>query len=247
LEKQLFIQPSIFPEGVVSAQSMRLGGVSQFPYSTLNLGLYTDDDANDILENRKRFFEALGGTFHQVCGAYQVHGTKVAVFEQAEELNGFDAFITNKKGLFLAATIADCTPILIYDKEKEAIAAIHAGWKGTIGNIVGICLDKMNEQYGTKPIHCLAYIGACISEHDFEVDADVADHFAEAYKRWDEEKGKYFVDLKETNKALLMKKGLIAEHIEVSPYSTVTDNHLFFSHRKEQGRTGRALAVISML
>ena len=105
----------------------------------------------------------------------------------------------------------------------------------------------MNEQYGTKPINCLAYIGACIAECDFEVYADVADHFAEAYKRWDEGKGKYFVNLKGTNKALLMNKGLRAEHIEVSPYSTVSDNHLFFSHRKEKGKTGRALAVISML
>jgi YfiH family protein len=247
LKNELFVRPTIFPKGVIAAQSTRLGGVSQAPYSTLNLGLYTDDNADDVLENRTRFFEALGGTTNQVCGAHQVHGTKVAVFEKAEELNGFDAFITNQKGLFLAATIADCTPILIYDKEKEAIAAVHAGWKGTIGNIVGICLDKMNEQYGTNPINCLAYIGACIAACDFEVDADVADHFAKAYKRWDEEKGKYFVDLKETNKALLMKKGLKAENIEISPYSTVTDNHLFFSHRKEKGRTGRALAVISML
>jgi copper oxidase (laccase) domain-containing protein len=102
----------------------------------------------------------------------------------------------------------------------------------------------MQAEFGVQPQDCLAYIGTCIDECSFEVNADVADHFASDYKRWDESLQKYFVDLKAANRAQLIGAGILPEKIEVSPYSTVVNNADFYSYRKEKGVTGRMLNLI---
>ena len=244
----LYVQPSIFENfvGVHAAQSTRHGGCSTGYFSTLNLSLYTKDKKEDVLENRRRFFAALGFEEEQVAGGYQVHGDQVQIVEESGQVEGYDAFITNKKGVLLTATIADCVPILIYDPKKDAVAAIHAGWKGTVARIVAKTIEKMHTTFGTQATDCLAYIGTCIDFCSFEVDEDVAQHFEEQFKEWKAEKGKYYVDLKATNKAILMEKGLPENQIEVSPYCTVVHRDHFFSHRAEKGLTGRMLAAIGM-
>ena len=242
----LFISPKIFASfpNLSVGQSTRHRGCSLAPYASLNLGLYTDDEEEAVKENRKRFFSALGFEAHQSAGSYQVHGDAVLLVEAPQQLHGYDAFISNKKGIVINATIADCVPILIFDPQTESFAAIHAGWKGTVAQIVTKTLKKMLEVFNTKPEDCFAYIGACIAECSFEVDLDVAQHFDEAFQRWDSEKQKYFVDLKQKNKSLLLNLGVPEGQIEVSPYCTVLDNEHFFSHRAEKGKTGRMLAAI---
>lgn len=244
----LYIQPSIFEKykGVQAAQSTRHGGCSTGYFSTLNLSLYTKDLKEDIMENRRRFFTALGFEEENVAGGYQVHGDKVQIVEEPGQTEGYDAFITNKKGLLLTATIADCVPILIYDQNNQAVAAIHAGWKGTVARIVAKTLDEMAIAYGTTSSDCLAYIGTCIDFCSFEVDEDVAQHFGNSFKEWKAEQGKYYVDLKAANTAILIEKGLPENQIEVSPYCTVVHRNHFFSHRAEKGLTGRMLAAIGI-
>lgn len=163
---------------------------------------------------------------------------------KADRFEGFDALVTNVRGIQLAVTVADCTPILIYDPENGAVAAIHAGWRGTVGRIVEKTLATMQANYGTRPADCFGYVGTCIDECSFEVGDDVSQHFAAAYKRWDESAGKFFVDLKTSNRDQLVVGGLKPENIEVSPYSTVLHNHDYFSHRAEKGLTGRLLVTI---
>lgn len=155
-----------------------------------------------------------------------------------------DAVITNQPNVFACVSIADCTPVLIYDAKNKAVAAIHAGWRGTAAYIVTETLKAMQSNYGTKGEDCLAFIGACIGEKNFEVGEEVAVQFNDDVKRFDESKQKYFIDLKKENKKQLFQFGLKESSIEISNYCTIADNDKFFSYRKEKGVTGRMLAVI---
>lgn len=241
------IIPRIFlNEPVIAAQSTREGGVSAKPFKSLNLGLSVQDEEQNVLKNRELFFGALRIPLEQLAKSHQVHGTDVLVVDQPGSNEKYDAQITNKPDVFLVASIADCTPVLIYDPVHKAVAAIHAGWRGTVGGIVTKTLAKMNEEYGTLGSDCKAFIGACISYKNFEVGEDVAQHFDASLKRFDTEKEKWFVDLKAANKAQLLAAGLKPENIEVSEYCTVENNDLFFSHRKERGKTGRMMVVIGL-
>ncbi|KQS33449.1 peptidoglycan editing factor PgeF [Dyadobacter sp. Leaf189] len=243
--KPLFRIPAIFSQftNVVAAESTRHGGVSPAPFHSLNLG-GTQDSYENVLENNKLFFEALHIPFVTVAKSHQVHGTEILNVTEPGRFEGYDALITQIKGIQLAVTVADCTPILILDPRGNAAAAIHAGWRGTVGKIVAKTVLKMQELYGSKPENCLAYIGTCIDECSFEVGEDVAQHFDDTCKRWDDEKRKFFVDLKKSNQAQLLEVGLPAENIEISPYSTVLNNEDYFSYRNENGVTGRMLATI---
>lgn len=233
-----------YPE-VVMVQSTRHGGVSKAPYTSLNLGLNTGDAPEAVSENRRRFFEAIGTSELQVAGGYQVHGTGIKVVETPGSYDGYDAFVTGVPGIFLCVTIADCVPVLIYDPVKKAVAAIHAGWRGTVGEIALKTIDCLVETFGTEPSDCIAYIGTSISYDCFEVSAEVANEFDGGLKRPGELPGKYMVDLKEANRRQLLRAGLKEEFTEVSSYCTAADNTRFFSHRKEGGKTGRMLAVVA--
>lgn len=240
------LQPRIFDAipGLIAAESTRHGGVSQGNYTALNLGLSTEDDPIAIEENRRIFFQSLGLSPAQIASAYQIHGDAILKVDQAGRADGYDALITNVPNIFLTVTIADCTPILIADPRTRAVAAIHAGWRGTIAGIVAKTIVRLQTEFGVQAQDCLAYVGTCIDECSFEVNPDVADHFATDYKRWDESLQKYFVDLKAANRAQLIEAGILPKNIEVSPYSTVLHNADFYSYRKENGVTGRMLNLI---
>lgn len=245
---QLFRCPSVFaafPQ-LIAAESTRHGGVSPAPYASLNLGLSTADSAAHVAENLNRFWNALGVRPEQVASSFQVHGAEILEVIQPARYEGFDALITNQKDIILSVTIADCTPILIYDQNQGAIAAIHAGWRGTVQEIVAKTIKQMTSSYGTNPAHCHAYVGTCIDECSFEVGDEVAAQFGPAYKRFDSTAGKYFVDLKKANRQQLIEAGVPASAIELSPYSTVLHNQDYFSYRKENGLTGRLLACIGL-
>lgn len=240
--------PSVFSRFpyVAAYESTRYGGVSQPPFSSLNLSLHTADDEQSVRENRRRFFAACGFLPEQIAGSYQVHGAEVLQIDEPGYFSGYDALITDVPNILLTVSIADCTPLLLFDPIRRAVAAIHAGWKGTAAGITAKTLDRMRECYGTSPQDCLAYIGTCIDFCDFEVDADVADHFAPAHKTWNPELCKFFVDLKAANQAQLLASGLRPENVSLSTYSTVTHNKDYFSHRYEKGTTGRMLVAIGL-
>lgn len=247
-KNDLIISPAIFEDFrmIKAAQTTRRGGSSEPPYDSLNLSFNTEDCIEKVSENRKKVWEIMGFEEENTATARQTHGTAVKKVEQPGKWEGFDAFITRKKGILLAVSVADCCPILLFDPEREAIAAIHAGWKGTIDRIVTETLQNMQSAFQTRPKNCLAYIGSCIDVCDYEVGSEVSDRFPDAFKEWDAERKKYRVDLKATNRHWLLETGLLPENIEVSPYSTFKDNELFFSHRKSGGKTGRGMAMIGM-
>lgn len=226
--------------------STRNGGVSTSPFDSLNLGLFTADSLSAIKENRRRFFEALGVDASVVAESRQIHGSNVLHVNSPGNYEEYDSLVTNSENILLAITVADCAPVLIYDCKQGVIAAIHAGWKGTVKEIVPATLREMKRSFGSNPADCYAHIGVCIGKEAFEVDADVASFFPEKFRKWDEGRRKYLVDLKATLVAQLQDGKVPMQQIEVSPFSTTVHNNRFFSYRLEKGTTGRMLAVIGL-
>ena len=248
IDSPMYRKPKIFSlfSDLVAAESTRHGGVSNMPYSSLNLGGSTADSEENVLENNLRFFGSLNVQLESTAKSFQVHGCEILTVVKPGRYEGYDAMITSIPNIQLAVTIADCTPILIYDPVIKAVAAIHAGWRGTVQDIVFKTIRSLESEFGSKPANCYAYVGTCIDECSFEVGQEVAVNFDSGYKRWDSLKGKFFVDLKKANKDQLIKAGLIPDNIEVSDYSTVANNDDYFSYRLENGQTGRMLATIGM-
>ncbi len=234
---------SVFPN-LIAAQSKRIGGVSQGDFNSLNLGLNTEDAELYVEQNRLLFFSALGINESNLASSYQVHGSEILIAHEPQRTTGYDAVITNKVNLFVAVTIADCTPVLIYDKRTHALAAIHAGWRGTAAKIVERTLNEMQKSFGTNGADCFAYIGTCISKNAFEVGNEVAEQFDEAFVHFNETKQKHYVDLKAANLQQLQGFGIPITQIEIAETCTVLNNDSYFSYRKENGKTGRMLAVI---
>lgn len=245
---ELFRTPfwlSRFPK-LRAGQTTRHGGVSLAPYSSLNLGKSTDDDEDNVQENRRRFCYALGFAPDQLAWSFQVHGTEVRLVDTPGGSEGYDALITRSPDVLLVVSVADCAPILVYDARTGAMAAIHAGWKGTTGKLVFKTLETMAQTFGTRGEDCWAMVGACIGPEAFEVGAEVAEKFEDTNKKWDEKRGKFVVDLKKANADQLLKFGVPETHIDVSPWCTATHVNDYFSHRAEKGTTGRMLGFIGV-
>ena len=236
------VRPRIFQSipGLVAGVSTRHSGLSESPYSSLNLGIHTDDTPEIIEQNVALFCEDLGISPADLARSYQVHGDKIWVTGRAGYQSGFDAMVSVQPGVFAGVGIADCTPILLADPVTRVCAAVHAGWKGTVAKIVEKTAKRMIDNRGSNPSDINAYIGPCISLAHFEVGDEVAAQFDEAFKS---RKGaKWHVDLKAANAAQLQALGI--QQLEIDSSCTVENNADFFSHRNEKGLTGRMLALI---
>ncbi len=245
----IYQKPTIFEpfSNIIAAQSTRHGGVSSEPLDSLNLSFSVGDDEANVIENRQRFFGAFKINPAEIATSKQVHKDKILYAMEAGTYDGFDALVTDKRRVFVAVSVADCTPILLFDARHQVVAAVHAGWRGTAEGIVYKTLQAMQVQFGSQAEDCFAYIGTCIDECSYEVDAYVADYFPDDFKRFDVDKSKFFVDLKKSNQYQIEAFGVPTDQLEVSDFSTVLHNKNFFSHRAEAGKTGRMMAFIGML
>ena len=235
-----------FNDHLLAIESTRKGGTSEGAFASLNLGAFTNDLKEAVQQNKELLYSDLGINGDQIASSFQCHGNEVLSVVEPGYYEGFDALITNKKNIFLQILVADCTPMLLFDPIHEVVAAIHAGWRGTANAIVQKTLDNMTLHFHTNPSDCFAYVGTCISQSYFEVDDDVAQYFDQEFYVFDKVKDKYFIDLKGCNARALSDAGLMKNHIAISPFCTVKDNDLFFSHRYEKGITGRFGVIIGM-
>ncbi|MCX8043739.1 MAG: peptidoglycan editing factor PgeF [Desulfobacterota bacterium] len=239
--------------GLTHAVTTRIGGVSPPPFHSLNLGTGTADAAENIEENYRRLAQALGFNLSSVVTSHQVHGDRIASinaipnrqvqFPRAHALDGYDAFITDKKNIILMVRVADCVPIILYDPTNRVIALIHAGWRGTVASVALKTVEVMIRDYGCSPKTIRAGIGPSIGACCFSVRPDVAvlfhDRFGHNCPYIREASGTIYIDLAGLNWMQLQASGIRAEHIELSGICTACNLHLFFSHRGEQGKTGR--------
>jgi len=254
--------------------STKLGGVSELHgQSVLNLGFIEGDTRENVLENRHRFQAALGASNLRLISLRQIHSDVVHIFDgpKAETCHG-DASTTNSPGLLLAIQTADCVPILLVDPKERAVAAVHAGWRGTLARIVAKAVGQLQMHYKSKPPDLLAAIGPSIGGCCYEVGTEVAaqflSQFAEAPEWFDEFRTgdepnpiqwlnmmppghqplpkNVLLDLKKANFAQLLAAGLPAANISVSELCTACRRDLFFSYRKDRPQTGRLMSVIDI-
>ena len=210
----------------------------------LNLGMISTEVEEEVNRNRKYWLESLGGTLDGLAVARQVHGNHVAVIEKPGNYPDTDALVTTEINLWLGIQVADCASVLLADRHHRVAAAAHAGWRDSVANIVPETVKKMIAQGATAP-EIEAYISPCISQKNFEVGEEVAERFPKDlvdYQSYE----KPHPDLKSLLKRQLVECGLVESQIEVSEHCTMEDDKNFYSHRLQNGNTGRMMAVIAL-
>lgn len=190
---------------------------------------------------------------------YQAHSNFVEPVQNRKEAHtNIDGLITNQKGISLSLRFADCTPILFYDPEKNAIGNIHSGWKGTVQKIAQKGALKMIETYDCKKENLLCFLGPCIGKCHFEVGEEVKEKFESAFsylrntEKWlqkgerKDEEQKYVIDTTWINRKLLEELGILPEHIIESNICTVCHKEQMHSYRAEKEKAGRNTAIIGL-
>lgn len=265
--------------------STRAGGASSLPASAtshknpagiLNLGFADWDGRANVEENRRLFATALGAADMKMVPLRQFHSDVIHVIDSvpADSLRG-DALITGTSGLLLAVQTADCIPILLADPENRVVAAIHAGWRGTLKRIAEKTVGRMRMLFGSRPERVIAALGPGIGRCCYEVGPEVVKEFAsqfDAARDWFDGPFEALVsgedpnplpwlnmrppghqppepraqlDLHAANRSILEGAGLLEKNIAASEYCTSCRTDLFFSYRREK-MTGRLMAAIGI-
>ena len=185
----------------------------------------------------------------------QTHSDSVAVVSSeslVSTISDTDALITNEPGLFVCVQTADCVPILLFDPHRKVVAAIHAGWRGTVSKIALKTIQKMTEKFGCRPSEIIAGIGPSIHIHAYEVGPEVVEavnaNFSttSALLKPSLNKGKAYFDLWEANQTVLIESGIPEENIELMGLCSFEHSDLFYSARRDGADTGRMVSGIRL-
>lgn len=241
------------------AVSTRHGGVSVKPaLKSLNLGFKTDDEKENVTENYHRFCKAAGFDVNSLVFAKQTHSDNVrfagyddcgkGIFKE-RNYTDVDAHITDLAGIPLVIHTADCVPIAYADPENRAIGNAHCGWRGTYKELALKTLKQMQKNFGTEPKDVIAAIGPCICASCYEVSEDLYNDFKAkfGFEQYIMQKsGKYFLDLAQINRQILLNAGLKPENIVVSDICTCCNKNDLFSHRGLGPGRGLLSSIISL-
>jgi purine-nucleoside/S-methyl-5'-thioadenosine phosphorylase / adenosine deaminase len=263
------------PGGASRLESERNG--KKIREEVLNLGFAEWDSRENVLENRKRFFSAHGAEKMRLVALCQIHSDIIHRVDHnsvAEPLQG-DAHFTRERGVLLTVQTADCIPILLADTKQRAVAAIHAGWRGTLRRIATKTLGRMQMEFGTNPKDVIAALGPGIGRCCYEVGPEVAREFQAQFpeaQEWFEAPPNFFsaaedpnwlpwltmrppghhapaprarLDLVAANRAILAAAGIPPDNIVTSEFCTSCRTDLSFSYRRERS-TGRQMAAIAI-
>lgn len=222
----------------------RNGGVSPPPFHTLNVSFLCGDQRENVLRNRNLIMGIV--EMEKMVSGSQAHGNRALLVRELDdgdnEIEGFDALITNAPGIALLVKQADCQAILMYDPECKAIANIHCGWRGNTHNLIKSTVTLMKREFDCQPTTLLACIspslGPCCGEF-----LNPGDNFPEAFKEY--KVSPYHFDFWRITMDQLKDEGLKEDNIEVARVCTCCNSHEFFSYRREK-ITGRCGAVIGL-
>lgn len=241
----------------------RWGGCGTGTYATFNCSPFTGDDAACVRRNQELLFKAMPEKARELIIPHQTHGVKNRVVDKAflslseterrEQLEGIDALMTCEPHCCICISTADCVPVLLFDRQHRAVAAVHSGWRGTVNFIIGHTLERMRSVYGTAGEEVIACIGPSISPESFEVGDEVYETFR--LNGFDMSRiafrnagtGKYHIDLWEANRLQLLDFGVPSSQIEVAGICTYLQHEAFFSARRLGIASGRILSGISIL
>ncbi|MBQ9561873.1 MAG: peptidoglycan editing factor PgeF [Lachnospiraceae bacterium] len=245
------------------AFSTRLGGVSRGICESMNLSFSRGDDPETVEENFRRIADAAGFDRRKIVFSDQVHETRIlrvssedACGEELREkkLSGVDGLVTDEPGLMLATSYADCVPVFLADPVHRVVAAAHSGWRGTVAKIGRLAVERLAEEYGSRPEDLTAVIGPSICASCYEVSEEVAEACRENFRpeevrRFLHEKGggKYQLDLWLAVKCALLEAGLSEEKIFISGACTCCNEGLLWSHRATKGKRGNMLGFIGIV
>lgn len=233
------------PPNVMGLMTTRRGGVSEGPFSSLNLGLSSGDDPAHVAQNR---LIVRGHLPAMPAWLSQIHGTDVVAAHEIADARHADAAWTDRPGVVCAVMVADCLPVLLCDREGSVVGCAHAGWRGLAAGVVERTVEAM-QRPGRELI---AWLGPAIGPDAFEVGRDVYDAFVTrdkaasiAFRRRGEDRGvdKYLADIYALARLRLKQAGVTAAY--GGGFCTVSDAERFFSYRRDKERvTGRMAAMI---
>lgn len=250
---------SKYPE-IIHGISTKGDGTAPF-YN--NMSRFVGDEPEQVIANRKAFYNALGISDTSPANfahANQIHSGDVTLVTSggADPYPKTDALITNKQGVYLVISVADCLPVMLYDTVNKAIGNIHSGWRGTVQHIVTNAISRMKIEFGTNPQNLIAFIGPGISCDNFEAGAEVAEKFSKKYVKpvnadstlrqaqGEENKSKFFIDLKAIVKDELLSAGVTADNIDVCELCTYAEGERLHSYRRDKESSGRMFSVIGL-
>ena len=239
-----------FSDEVEHAVLSRLGGLSKKPFDSLNVSFTVDDNADDVLANRKIICAAFGLEEDKLLAANQVHGKEICAVDETfleghkahRDVDDVDAFVTNVRGAALMMKVADCQALLMFDPAEKVIAAVHAGWRGLMKDISGATIALMKKKFNVKPEHLVVGIGPSLgpccsffSDPQQELSDDFEPYIAHNNT----------VDLWKFSTDQLVRHGIRPEHIEHARVCTMCGaGGKFYSFRRDRGITGRFGAMI---
>jgi YfiH family protein len=244
---------SLLSKNLTQAVFSRQGGVSPVPWNSLNLGNTVGDDSIRVEENKSKLLSSIGYFPNQLAQIRQVHSAHVEVVDKPVNRNAVlsqgDAMVSKKPGLLMLMRFADCVPILFFDPVNNAAGIAHAGWKGTVMEVAISAVNKMKKQFGTNPSDLIVGIGPSIGPDHYEIGEDVVEEVKKTFpNNWDQILFSVFdrvkLDLWEANRISLKKVGV--KHIEIAAICTACNVDDWYSHRAENGKTGRFAAVIGL-
>lgn len=241
--------------GLGGFTSTRPGGVSPGPYASLNLGLNTEDEPAAVLENRRLALQGAGLDPLQAVYLQQVHGARIAEagpqeagrgalsWEQA--LPACDAVFTRRRGLVLAVGHADCLAVVLADPEAGLLGLAHAGWRGALAGLPGLLAGRLLA-LGASAGRLRAALSPCLGPAHLELGEEQHRLFSAAFPRSRAflsslRAGHCYLDLWTCARVQLLEAGLAPEAIQGQELDTASHPELFFSHRRDQGRTGRMM------
>ncbi|WP_462409200.1 peptidoglycan editing factor PgeF [Neobacillus sp. Marseille-QA0830] len=246
-----------FPE-LLAGMTTKHGGTSKGYFESFNMGFHVGDSNDDVVKNRQTLSNLLKFPLNCWVGAEQTHdivlkkvtksdrGTGADSYQDAYK--GTDGFYTNEDGILLTLCFADCVPLYFIAPKFRMIGLAHAGWKGTVGEIARHMIQALGNE-GVPPEEIFAAIGPSICEECYIVDNRVINLVENILEDVDVKPynlisdGQYSLNLRQLNKQVLLKAGIPEQNILISGYCTSCDD-LFFSHRGDQGKTGRMLSFI---
>ncbi|MCR4603305.1 MAG: peptidoglycan editing factor PgeF [Prevotella sp.] len=240
-----------FSNHIVAFSTEREAKNANNPYDGFNITHYTGDDPDHVNRCRRELCKQLGIDLQHLVVPHQVHGTTIAEVSEStlgNTFEGVDALITTLPHTCIGISTADCVPILLYDADSGAIAAIHAGWRGTVARIASKTIDIMTSRYASLPSSIEAVIGPSIGLEAFEVGDEVYEEFRKQGFRMNDiatfMNGKWHIDLWQANSQILQEAGISKTHIQTAARCTYTEYAHFFSARRLGIHSGRIFTGI---
>lgn len=251
-----FMQPAWAGEAELAAGfTTRNGGSSRPPYNSLNLGFGSGDQRSQVEANRAVVARSFGLEPHLLLTVKQVHGSEILVIDQPNpEVSHFqrvesDAIITNQRKILLGILVADCFPVILYDRNKHVAAVIHLGWRGTAAGLLGRTVMAMQEIFACRAADISAAIGPGIAAHSYEVDRPVRDCFRQGTDQWQRiarevRLGHWQLDLQKSIALQLDAAGIDRAKVDNVAECTCCHKETFFSYRRDKGKTGRQMGFV---